>query len=153
MTVASGHVQLVDRKRGAQWYVKYRPPGGKQVRKRLGPAWTESGRPAVRVLHPQDVRGRAASDPHGRGSRHSGHSAAPGGKTFDDACSEWLRYVEHDKQRAPSTLSDYRNVVTGHLLPEFGADTRLEGITTDGSTGTASGCWPRASCRAGRSRR
>lgn len=41
----SGHVELIQRKRGAQFYVKYRLKDGRQVMKRLGPAWTEAGRP------------------------------------------------------------------------------------------------------------
>jgi hypothetical protein len=43
-THASGHVFCVERKRGLQWYAKYRA-GGKQVQKRLGPAWLDSGPP------------------------------------------------------------------------------------------------------------
>jgi hypothetical protein len=43
-THASGHVFCVERKRGPQWYCKYRV-GGKQVQKRLGPAWVVSGPP------------------------------------------------------------------------------------------------------------
>jgi integrase len=50
--------------------------------------------------------------------------------TFGDACADWLRYVEHDKRRAPSTLADYRNVVRGYLLPEFGEHTPLGKIDT-----------------------
>jgi hypothetical protein len=37
-THGSGHVFRVQRKRGPQWYVRYRV-GAKQVQKRLGPAW------------------------------------------------------------------------------------------------------------------
>ena len=40
----TGHVKLVKRQRSAKWYVKYRLPDGRQVRKMLGPAWTERGR-------------------------------------------------------------------------------------------------------------
>lgn len=43
----SGHVRLVARKRGPQFYVKYRPADGRQVERRLGPAWTQRGRPPV----------------------------------------------------------------------------------------------------------
>jgi len=32
------------------------------------------------------------------------------GKSFGDACAEWLRYVEFDRQRARSTLGDYSPV-------------------------------------------
>jgi integrase len=46
----SGHVFVVDRQRGPQWYVKYRLPDGRQVQKRLGPAWTGRGRPRAGYL-------------------------------------------------------------------------------------------------------
>src|SRR4051795_6610740 len=41
----SGHVFRVEGKRGAVWYAKYRLPDGRQVQKRLDPAWTQRGRP------------------------------------------------------------------------------------------------------------
>ena len=41
----TGHVLLIRRKRGGQFSVKYRLPGGRQVKKRLGPAHTGKGRP------------------------------------------------------------------------------------------------------------
>ena len=41
----SGHVFRVERKRGPQWYAKYRLPDGRQVQRRIGPAWTGRGRP------------------------------------------------------------------------------------------------------------
>jgi integrase len=50
--------------------------------------------------------------------------------TFGEACSEWLRYVEFDRQRSPSTLRDYRNSVNRYLLPELGAETPLARIDT-----------------------
>ena len=31
--------------RGPVWFAKYRLPDGRQVQKRIGPAWTERGRP------------------------------------------------------------------------------------------------------------
>lgn len=43
----SGHVFRLERKRGAVWYAKYRLPDGRQVQKKIGPAWTERGRPPV----------------------------------------------------------------------------------------------------------
>src|SRR4051794_1998116 len=43
--VPSGHVFRVVRKRGPQWYAKYRLPDGRQVQRRIGPAWTDRGRP------------------------------------------------------------------------------------------------------------
>ncbi len=44
--VATGHVFRVERTRGPVWYAKYRLPDGRQVQKKIGPAWTELGRPA-----------------------------------------------------------------------------------------------------------
>lgn len=43
----SGHVFRVERQRGPVWYAKYRLPDGRQVQKKLGPAWTSRGRPAA----------------------------------------------------------------------------------------------------------
>jgi hypothetical protein len=36
----------VERLRGPVWYAKYRLADGRQVQKKLGPAWTGRGRPA-----------------------------------------------------------------------------------------------------------
>src|SRR5215216_4805865 len=44
---ATGHVYIVRRKHGPQYYMKYRLPDGQQVQKKLGPAWTGKGRPAA----------------------------------------------------------------------------------------------------------
>ena len=41
----SGHVFRLDRARGPVWYAKYRLPDGRQVQRKIGPAWTERGRP------------------------------------------------------------------------------------------------------------
>lgn len=45
MATVTGHVKLARRKRGDQWYLRYRTPSGKSVEKRLGPVWTERSRP------------------------------------------------------------------------------------------------------------
>src|SRR3954467_3929189 len=42
---ASGHVFRVERKRGPVWYAKYRLADGRQIQRKIGPAWTERGRP------------------------------------------------------------------------------------------------------------
>lgn len=56
----TGHVFRMERKRGPAWYwyAKYRLPDGRQIQKKLGPAWTDRGRPAAaaslssRCMHP-----------------------------------------------------------------------------------------------------
>jgi integrase len=45
------------------------------------------------------------------------------------ATDEWLRYIERDRKRRPSTVNDYRQEIR-HLLREFGAHTPLSEITT-----------------------
>ena len=127
----TGHVSLKDRQRGPVWYVKYRLADGRQVQKLLGPAWTERSRPPAGYYTrkmAQDALGELLADAR-RGTLAD--SGVRSGKTFEDACAEWLRYIEQERQRAPSTLGDYRNVVNGVLLPEFGQDTPLERITTE----------------------
>ena len=42
------------------------------------------------------------------------------GATFADAAAEYLRYVEHDRERKPSTVRGYRSVIGAHLLPACG---------------------------------
>src|SRR5215211_5473066 len=43
---------------------------------------------------------------------------------------EWLRYIEGDRKRRPSTIVGYRSALNAHLLPEFG-DLAVEAITAD----------------------
>ncbi|HEY5429041.1 MAG TPA: site-specific integrase [Solirubrobacteraceae bacterium] len=52
----------------------------------------------------------------------------PTGVTFVDAAAEWLRFIEEDRERKPSTLVDYRSALNAHLLPAYG-DQPLEAIT------------------------
>lgn len=130
MARVTGHLNLRKRKRGPVWYLRYRLADGRHVQKLLGPAWTERSRPPTGYYTK-----RTAEEALQQELADARRGTLPGsevrsGRTFDDACSDWLRYVEHDKQRSPSTLSDYRNVVRSSLLPEFGADTPLEKITT-----------------------
>jgi hypothetical protein len=51
------------------------------------------------------------------------------GVTFADAAAEWLRYIERDRRRKPSTVAGYRAIVRGQLLPVFG-ELPLESVTT-----------------------
>ncbi len=42
-----------------------------------------------------------------------------------------MRYVDHEKQRAASTVRDYTNTVNAALITESGAETPLEQITAE----------------------
>ena len=52
------------------------------------------------------------------------------GATFADAAAEWMRFIAEDRERKPSTLADYRNVLRSRLLPAFG-DRPIESITAE----------------------
>jgi integrase len=126
----SGHVFVVERSRGAVWYAKYRLRDGRQVQRRIGPAWTGRGRTPDGYFSRRtaevwlwSVLEQAASgmlpDP------------APAQPTFADAVAEFLRYAEADRTLKPSTLRGYRSIVRAYLLPAFG-ELRLEEVTTAG---------------------
>ena len=57
----SGHVFRVERRRGSVWYAKYRLPDGRQVQKKIGPAWTRRGRPGAAPDRACLNRARAAA--------------------------------------------------------------------------------------------
>ncbi len=125
----SGHVFRVERLRGPIWYAKYRLPDGRQVQKKIGPAWSGRGRPPsgyitkrtaeawLRDLLVQVRRGELAG-------------LVESDVTFREAAEEWLRFIKEDRGRKPSTLVDYRSALNARLLPAFG-DRTLESITAD----------------------
>jgi integrase len=124
----SGHVFRAYRKAGPVWYAKYRLPDGRQVQRKVGPAWTQRGRPAAGYFtrHTAEawlrdilVQARAGTLPE----------MVRTGVTFADAASEWLRYVAEDRGCKPTTLRDYCTSLRGHLLPAFG-DLPLEKVTS-----------------------
>jgi integrase len=124
----SGHVFRVERKRGPQWFAKYRLPDGRQVQRRVGPAWTERGRPAAGYFT------KRLADDWLRGVLDEARQGTLPGLvktdvTFAEAAEEWLRYVEHDRGRKPSTIAGYRALLRSQLLPTFG-ELPIESITT-----------------------
>jgi integrase len=128
MTRVTGHVRLVPRKRGKVYYVKYRLPSGRQIQKCLGPAWTERSRPPAGYFTrkmAEDELGTILAKARAGRLPDSG----PTDRTFQEACAEFLRYVEVEKNASPSTLIGYRSVNRA-LIEEFGAETRLDKITT-----------------------
>jgi integrase len=126
--VPTGHVFRVERTRGLAWYMKYRLPDGRQVQKKLGPAWTERGRPPAGYFTK-----RLAEDALRLVLDEARRGTLPGmvrtGATFADAAAEYLRYVEHDRGRKPSTLRGYRSAIEAHLLPAFG-ELPVENVAT-----------------------
>jgi integrase len=127
--MATGHVFRIERMPGPVWYAKYRLPDGRQVQKKLGPAWTDRGRPPAGYFTKRLAEAwlRSTLEDARRGT-------LPGmvrtGATFADAAAEWLRFIEEDRARKPSTISDYRSALNAHLLPAFG-DRPLELLTRE----------------------
>jgi len=117
----SGHVFRVERRRGPVWYAKYRLPDGRQIQRKVGPAWTSRGRPGRGYFTKRtaedwlrDVLAQA----------HAG--TLPGlvrtEVTFAQAAEEYLTWLEVDRERKPSTMRDYRSILRTHMLPAFGDD-------------------------------
>ena len=115
----TGHIVRLRGSRGDVWYAKYRLPDGRQVKRRIGPAWTERGRPGRRVLHQAHGRDWLA-DVLDQARRGELPGMVRTGATFEDAVAEYMRWLELDRQRKPSTLRDYESIVRAHLLPAFG---------------------------------
>jgi integrase-like protein len=125
----SGHVFRVEGRRGPVWRAKYRLPDGRQVQKKIGPAWAERGRPPAGYFTKRTAEAWLRD---ALGQARSG--TLPGmvrtGATVNDAVAEFLRYVEEDRQRKASLIRDYRSVMDNHVLPYFG-HMPLEDVTTD----------------------
>jgi integrase len=125
----SGHVFKVERKRGAQWYAKYRLPDGRQVQRRIGPHWTD------RKIEPPagyftKTTARAWLDETLAKARRG---ELPGmvrtGTTFAVACDDWLDY-KRDRKIKLSTQIDYEHMVD-RMKKVLGDKVRLEEVTPE----------------------
>lgn len=124
---STGHVEIRQRKSGPVYYAKLKLPDGSQPRRRLGKVWSKrSAPPAGYLTYDQAVQRLAAikagDDPL--------VNVEPSHITFERACEEHLRWLRDEKQRKPSTLTDYRNVIHADLIRVLGATTPIEEITT-----------------------
>jgi integrase len=125
---ATGHVLLRDGQRPT-WYAKYRLPNGRQVKKRLAPAWLKKGNPPKGYLTEKQA-GRALAVILEEADSGTLAVTVKTGLTFKDAAMECLRYIEVDRERDPATLGDYRGVVQGYLVPWFD-EQPIEAVTRD----------------------
>jgi integrase len=125
----SGHVFRREGKRsGPVWYAKYRLPDGRQVQRKIGPAWTERGRPAAGFFTKRTAEAwlRDVQDQARAGT-------LPGmvrtNATVADACAEWLRYSAEERACLPGTMRGRRSEVRVHILPALG-DLPMQSVTT-----------------------
>ena len=84
--------------------------------------------------------------------RHASAAAdeQPISATFADAAAEWLRFIEQDRQRKPSTVGGYSSIVRTQLLPTFGP-MQLEAITSETIEPGSPSLVARSACVANRS--
>ena len=126
----SGHVRLVKRKRGPdKWYLKYRLADGRQVQKCLGPTWEGRGRPPAGHFT-QKTAEAALQEILTDARRGTLAGAQKTGATFADAAAEFLRFVSEVRRIDADTAADYRGVIQGYLVPQFG-ERPVETITPD----------------------
>src|SRR4051794_7607873 len=119
MARVTGSIVSVDRKSGPVFYIKARDRTGRQIKKRLGPEanWSKRQRETALREFLVDL-GRTPDGPE--------HEI-----TIADAARAWLRYVEHEKARAASTVRDYRNTMNNSIVPYFDKDKPLTAIERD----------------------
>ena len=86
----SGHVALVERKRGAKWYVKFRLADGRQIQRALGPAWKGRGRPPA-GHYTEKLAEAALREILADARRGTLQGVDKTGATFEDAAAEFLR--------------------------------------------------------------
>jgi hypothetical protein len=142
----TGHLQVHEPGSGKRFYALWRDGTGKRHKKLLGKAWVK----------PYGVTARGATRWRGADGPKPGpewltpreaedilralladlvlNEPPPPPKptvSFVEAADEWLRYIEFDRERRPTTLRDYRNTIYGALIPHFGAERMVNTITTD----------------------
>jgi integrase len=142
VSAPSGHLQVVERASGRQYVALWRDAEGRH-KKVLGPPWVKQNGTTPRGatkwraadgpkpdghLTPKDAEAELQAILVGAPRERPARRIQP---TFAEACDEWLRYVEHDRERRPSTVRDYGNTVRRYVLPHFGADTPVARLTTD----------------------
>ena len=114
----TGSLIVVERKTGPVYFLKARDRDGRQIKRKLGPVADWPHKQA------QDALRDYLTD-LGRVPDRGDDSV-----TFKYAAAAYLRYVEHDRGRAPSTVRDYRSTIDVHLEPRFG-EQALSAIIVD----------------------
>ena len=114
----TGTLIVVERQTGPVYFIKARDRDGRQIKRRLGPVSDWPDKQAQDAL--RDFLTDLGREPE------KGDDTI----TFRYAADAWLSYVEHDRDRAPSTVRGYRSALNKHLIPRFG-NRPLARITAD----------------------
>lgn len=113
----SGHIYIAERKRGPQWYAKWRDIDG-QHQRRLGDVWTGPGRTPTGALRKREAQN--ALDTILVSARKQWEQGPRSRVLFAAVAKEWLRYGQTERGWKPSTRKDYFSVVHRHLIPAWG---------------------------------
>lgn len=125
----SGHVYRVERQRGPQWYMKYRLPNGRQVQRRIGPVWTSKREEPPPGHFTKRGAQAVLDDALAQARRGELGGVARSRVTLAEAADEWLDYVENDRQRKRSTVTDYKHMVD-RIKDKLGSH-RLSDVTPE----------------------
>ena len=97
--------------RGA-WYGQWRA-GRRVVKRKIGAKREAGGRDGLTRTQAESRLRRLMSE--------ISFAAPEKRMTIEDAGNSYLHHVEHVMQRKPSTVQDYRCMLTAHLVPYFGS--------------------------------
>ena len=103
-------------------------PDGSRRQRKLGNAWLKRSKPPAGYITRAQAEARLESILNGA---EASIPIRGTGVTLSAAAENWIAYVRDDRKRRPSTVQGYRRELHTNLLPEFGADTPLESITTE----------------------
>lgn len=127
----SGHVFKIERKRGPQWYAKYRLPDGRQVQRRIGPHWADRKRQPPAGYFTKATARAWLDETLAKARRGELPGMVRTGATFATACDDWLAY-KRDRKVKLSTQIDYEHMVDRMKKvfgEKFGRELRLEEVT------------------------
>lgn len=93
------------------WYGKWHS-GGRRVQRRLG---------LKRLPGSREGLTRAQAERELQRLVESVRPVVRSRLSLEDAGERYLEHVEHVLERKPTTVSDYRSILTAHLVPFFGA--------------------------------
>jgi integrase len=124
----TGYVRTIKRTGGPVYYAHIRTQDGRRLQRKLGPAWLQRSRPPRGHLTRAQAEVKLAEIL--TGENKAVVVAPASGATFEHAAREWLRYVEHDREREHSTVVGYTIAVESRLIPKFGS-LPLEALTVD----------------------
>ncbi len=123
---ATGHVRLIEGKRGPIFYAALRLPDGTRMQRRLGRAWLTRSRPAAGFITRSQAEAKLSAILSGADESVPIRGT---GVTFGQIAESWFAYVRDDRKRRPSTVADYRRELDHNLIPAMGKETPAASIT------------------------